>query len=140
MILQQQSKRRGHRVVLSLFVLLSALVFSTLVISSSVVAEQESALIGKVLYQQRCQSCHGAKGNGDGASMKSMPPHIRPKPFMNAATVATDYEKFKELIVQGGPAFGLSPLMAPNHGLTDEAASALWEYLESLKVAQKQVQ
>ena len=130
MILQQQPK-----IKLSFFFL-----FSILIVSSPVVAEQGDALIGKVLYQQRCQSCHGAKGNGDGASMKSMPPHIRPKPFMKAAKVATDYEKFKELIVQGGPAFELSPLMAPNPGLTDEAASALWNYLESLKATQEQVQ
>ena len=74
----------------------------------------------KGVYAMRCATCHGATGHGDGAAAIAMDP--KPKSFFN-----TDWQKsvtdehIEKIIVGGGPAVGMSPLMPPNPDLSGKA-------------------
>ena len=89
---------------------------------------------GKAIYTQRCVSCHGVTGLGDGPVGAGLPPTMKPRDF-NAGTFkyATDDAKMKEVIVKGGVPYGLNPLMAPQAGLTDDDLNNLVAYVHSLK-------
>lgn len=70
----------------------------------------------RTIYTQRCATCHGASGAGDGAAAASLKP--KPRSFGDAAwQKATDDARLRKVIVEGGPAVGLSPLMPPNPDL-----------------------
>jgi mono/diheme cytochrome c family protein len=74
----------------------------------------------KGIYSMRCATCHGASGHGDGAAAIAMDP--KPKSFGDAEwqKTVTD-EHIEKIIVGGGPAVGLSPLMPPNPDLAGKA-------------------
>ena len=89
---------------------------------------------GKAIFEQRCSSCHGATGLGDGPAGINLPPTMKPRNLQSEPLkIAGDDAKFKELIVKGGAAFGLSPLMAPQSGLSDADLSDLLAYVRSLR-------
>ena len=68
------------------------------------------------IYKERCVTCHGDTGAGDGAGAASLNP--KPRSFADAAwQKATDDARLRKVIVGGGPAVGLSPLMPPNPDL-----------------------
>lgn len=71
------------------------------------------------IYGERCATCHGDTGKGDGAGAKALNP--KPRSFTDAAwqKKATD-DHLRKVIVGGGPAVGLSPLMVPNPDLKDK--------------------
>jgi cytochrome c5 len=75
-----------------------------------------AAPVAKDVYAQRCTTCHGPTGLGDGPAGKALNP--KPRSFQDAAWQAkvTD-EHLRKVIVQGGASVGLSPLMAPNPDL-----------------------
>ncbi len=67
---------------------------------------------GKKAFETYCVACHGAAGKGDGAAAAALNP--KPRDFTDAAYMKgrTD-EQLKKVIVEGGAANNLSPLMAP---------------------------
>ena len=116
---------------LALFVI-TAICLSAL-LQESVLADVKK---GEQLYNQRCASCHGPKGAGDGPIAASIPAANKPRDFtVGDYKVASSKEKFIELLDKGGPAFNLSPLMAKQAGLTDEDKNSLYEFVASLKTA-----
>lgn len=70
----------------------------------------------KNIFQMRCVICHGQAGKGDGPGAASLDP--RPRDYSDKAWQAsvTD-EDLKKVIVQGGAALELSPIMPPNPDL-----------------------
>lgn len=71
------------------------------------------------IYAERCATCHGDSGKGDGAGAAALNP--KPRSFTDAAwqTKTTD-DALRKVIVGGGPAVGMSPLMPPNIDLKDK--------------------
>ena len=67
---------------------------------------------GAARYAALCASCHGARGGGDGPIAASLDP--KPAAHSDGAIMnglSDDY--LFQVIVEGGPAVGKSPLMAP---------------------------
>lgn len=63
-------------------------------------------------YEKFCASCHGVGGAGDGAGAAALNP--KPRDFTDKAWQAqVDDARIKTVIEKGGPAVGLSNLMAP---------------------------
>lgn len=87
---------------------------------------------GKTIYLQKCASCHGERGAGDGPTAVS----LVPKPakhsdghYMNV--LSNDY-LFK-VIKEGGSAVGKSAMMAPwGTSLSDKEIRDLVEFVRSL--------
>jgi len=75
-----------------------------------------AAPAAKDVFAQRCTTCHGPTGLGDGPAGKALNP--KPRSFQDPAWQAkvTD-DHLRKVIVQGGASVGLSPLMAPNPDL-----------------------
>ncbi len=67
---------------------------------------------GKKAYEMYCVSCHGASGAGDGVAAAALNP--KPRNFTDAAymTGRTD-SVLTKVVVEGGAANNLSPLMSP---------------------------
>lgn len=85
------------------------------------------------IFEERCQSCHGPQGRGDGPAAENLKP--RPRNFHNLRwqKSVTDAEIAK-VIIYGGSSVGLSGEMAPNPDLENEPAivSALVERIRKL--------
>ena len=66
----------------------------------------------KYMENMRCSACHGDSGKGDGPAAIALNP--KPRNYTDCAVMSkkSDGELFK-VIKEGGPAVGLSPLMAP---------------------------
>jgi mono/diheme cytochrome c family protein len=66
----------------------------------------------KYMENMRCSACHGDSGKGDGPAAFALNP--KPRNYTDCAVMGKkpDAELFK-VIKEGGPAVGLSPLMAP---------------------------
>ena len=73
----------------------------------------------ETVWQQRCSTCHGAQGKGDGAAAAALTP--KPRDFTSAAWQAsvTD-ERIEKIIAEGGQSVGLSPLMIANPDLVSK--------------------
>lgn len=70
----------------------------------------------KQVYEQRCASCHGVKGDGAGPSGGSLTP--RPRNFTDAGWQReVDDAHLEKVIVKGGPSVGKSALMPPSPDL-----------------------
>ena len=76
--------------------------------------EKGDPKLGKQKYVEnmRCSACHGESGIGDGPAAVALNP--KPRNYTDCAVMSkkSDAELFK-VIKEGGPAVGLSPLMAP---------------------------
>jgi len=85
------------------------------------------------IFEERCQSCHGPQGHGDGPAAENLKP--RPRDFHNRKwqKAVTDAEIAKA-IIYGGSSVGLSGEMAPNPDLENEPAivGALIEHIRKL--------
>lgn len=86
------------------------------------------------VWAQRCTSCHGASGKGDGAAAVALTP--KPRDFSDVAwqTSVTD-EQISKAIVEGGASIGKSPLMTPNPDLKakPDVVAALVKSIRALK-------
>jgi hypothetical protein len=73
------------------------------------------------ILKLRCAACHGERGKGDGPAAVALTP--KPRDWTDAAwnKTVTD-ERLAKVIVSGGQAVGLSPLMTPNPDLANEPA------------------
>ncbi len=75
----------------------------------------------KALYAQRCASCHGPAGKGDGPAAQGLP--VKPRDFSNKAwQAATDDALVAKAVLQGGPAIGKNAAMPPNPDLDQKPA------------------
>jgi uncharacterized membrane protein len=76
----------------------------------------EASPRAKTMYADRCAVCHGPGGGGDGPTAGGLTP--KPRNFTDAVwqSAKTD-DAIAKVIVGGGPAAGLSPLMPPNPDL-----------------------
>lgn len=89
---------------------------------------------GKTLFAERCASCHGANGAGDGPISASLPPEMKPRDLSKGEfKFATDAAKFKELMEKGGAAVGLNALMPGAPGVSEADIQSMYEFVLSLK-------
>ncbi|MEE2786407.1 MAG: c-type cytochrome [Myxococcota bacterium] len=71
------------------------------------------------IFRQRCVSCHGLSGDGQGVAARSLP--VKPRAFTDAHWRSTvSNEHLKTVIVRGGAAVGQSHLMTANPDLKDQ--------------------
>ena len=81
-----------------------------------------------------CAACHGDTGAGDGAAAAALDP--KPRNFADAAWQdKVDDAHLTKVILEGGTAVGLSPMMAPNPQLKDkpEVVAALVKKIRGFK-------
>lgn len=80
----------------------------------------EAALAeAKTVFAQRCATCHGPEGKGDGPAGQALNPKPRTFGDKEWQGKVTD-DHLRKVIVGGGAAVGLSPMMAPNPDLKDK--------------------
>ncbi len=81
-------------------------------------ASGDPATTADEIYAQRCVTCHGADGRGDGIAAKGLtpPPRNFADPKWQESITDEDIEKIIQL---GGPAVGKAPSMPPNPDLSD---------------------
>jgi len=73
------------------------------------------------VWEQKCSTCHGAEGRGDGAAGAALNP--KPRNFHDRAWQGrVNDDHLKKVIVEGGAAVGLSANMAANPELKDKPA------------------
>jgi mono/diheme cytochrome c family protein len=84
-------------------------------------------------YATLCSTCHGAQGKGDGVAGAALNP--KPRSFVDTAWQnQTADEQIAKVIKDGGPAAGLSPLMAPWGAVLGAAEiQGMVVYIRSLK-------
>lgn len=73
------------------------------------------------VYESRCAACHGARGLADTPTAQALDP--KPRSFVDPAwqSRVTD-DHLRQIVVGGGGAVGLNPLMPPNPDLKDKPA------------------
>lgn len=109
---------------------LSTIVFSMMLVGlitvSSFAEDKGNAAEGKTQYQNICASCHGPGGKGDGVAAAALDP--KPRDLSDAAYVSTlSNEHLFKIIKEGGPAVGLSPMMAAWGGVLSE--QQIWDVI-----------
>jgi mono/diheme cytochrome c family protein len=83
------------------------------------------------VYVQRCSTCHGDTGEGDGLGGVGLAP--APRNFTDTRwQIATSDDEIRFVIRHGGEAAGLSAGMAPNADLSDAELDALLAYIRQL--------
>ena len=88
--------------------------------------DKGNAAEGKTQYQNICASCHGETGKGDGIASAALDP--KPRDLSDAAYVSTlSNEHLYKVIAEGGPAVGLSPMMAAWAGVLSE--QQIWDVI-----------
>jgi mono/diheme cytochrome c family protein len=92
----------------------------------STAAAQSAASV----YAQKCASCHGPNGKGDGPAGQVMVPP--PAPFSMALKGKSD-DWIGTVIKKGGPAVGMTPQMPPHPNLSSDQVKALIQYIKGLK-------
>jgi len=97
------------------------------------------AAAGEVIFVTNCATCHGTSGKGDGPVGAALNPP--PRDFtIGDFQLDTDSDgkpgtddDLKNVIVNGGGAYGGSPLMAPWPTLSDEDVTNVVVYIRSLQ-------
>lgn len=111
-----------------------AAVFTLIVLSTISNSAIADVTLGKKLFTDRCASCHGAMGAGDGPVGASLPPEMKPTNLQEPKRkFATDDAKFIELIKKGGASLGLSPMMPGQADLSDGDVNSILSFVKSLK-------
>jgi mono/diheme cytochrome c family protein len=91
-----------------------------------------SEIRGRLVFQNYCVLCHGAKGQGDGRAAKL---HT-PRPFNLTTSTAPRYY-INDVIRKGGAAMGRGNGMPPwGEQLTDEQINDVLSHLFTLRVGQ----
>ena len=73
----------------------------------------------KTIFKTRCAACHGPSGEGNGPAAAALNPKPRNYTDPQWQQSVTD-AMIEQVIVEGGPALGKSPLMTPNPDLADK--------------------
>jgi mono/diheme cytochrome c family protein len=88
---------------------------------AKVVITPEAREAASQIFEERCSSCHGPKGRGDGPAAVNLKP--RPRDFQNRRwQKSVSDAEIAKAIVYGGSSVGLSGEMAPNPDLETEPA------------------
>lgn len=97
------------------------------------IAGEARADEGEKIFRFYCAQCHGLAGKGDGPNLTEDFPVI-PRDFTSADEMSTLSDaNLKNVILDGGPAVGRSPMMPPWGKTLDEAeVDALIDYLRVL--------
>lgn len=78
-----------------------------------------AAVEAKKVWTDKCVTCHGAQGLGNGPGSMALDP--KPRSFRDRQwQQQTDDARISTVIVEGGAAVGLSAGMAPNPELRDK--------------------
>lgn len=96
-------------------------------------ANPEAVAAAKEKFTTLCATCHGPDGKGDGPASAALDP--KPRSFGDAEwqKSVTD-EHISKVIVGGGTAVGMSPLMTPNPDLAaPEKAEVLAELVKIVR-------
>jgi cytochrome c553 len=108
------------------FALIAIVVFAA---APAVAADADA---GQAKFQQLCATCHGMTGAGDGPAAAALRP--RPRDMSDAAwqQEVTD-QHLTQVISNGGPAAGLSPMMTPfGHALNDQEIQDIVAFIRTL--------
>ena len=84
---------------------------------------------GKSVYDDKCASCHGASGKGDGVAAAAFTPPIQP---FSKSVKGKDDAWIGKVTKDGGPAVGLPATMPPSSDLTDDQLKAVVAYVKQL--------
>jgi len=109
-------KRMGLRGYLMVGGALLAVGFAVPAFAEEADAAEGAAKEAKDIYTQRCTTCHGESGKGDGAAAVALNPKPRDLGLAEWQE-SVDDAHIEKVIVSGGPAVGKSPLMPPNPDL-----------------------
>ncbi len=112
------------RIFLNSVKLVAACVAVTAMVSARALADD-----AKQLYDDKCSSCHGAGGKGDGPAAVALTPP--PKDFAKSLKGKTD-DWIAKATKEGGPAVGESPTMPPFSDLSDAQIKGLVAYMKQL--------
>jgi len=82
-------------------------------------AQGDATAEAKKIFGERCATCHGAEGKGDGAASAALEPKPRNYTDQEWQKAVTDQD-LRDIIVKGGAGVGKSPLMPPNPDLADK--------------------
>jgi mono/diheme cytochrome c family protein len=87
---------------------------------------------GQAKFQQLCATCHGQTGQGDGPAAAALRP--QPRDMSDSGWQAeVDDQYLMEVIRDGGPAVGLSPMMTPfGHALDEQEIENVIAYIRTL--------
>jgi mono/diheme cytochrome c family protein len=104
----------------------------TLVMLTPVLGRAQSAAEGQKLYMTYCSSCHGDKGQGDGAAGKALP--VKPADHTDGKLMNSFSDEFlMSIISKGGAAVGKSSFMPAWGGvLKENQLQDLLAYLRSV--------
>jgi hypothetical protein len=84
-------------------------------------ADPDAMARGRAVFEERCASCHGSGGRGDGPALGAGP--IRPPDFTDCRFAAREPDAdFFAVAHQGGPVRGFSPVMPAHGGALPEEA------------------
>jgi len=98
---------------------LSLLLLSTALGACAKKDKLDATVEASQVWQERCVTCHGSTGAGDGPAARGL--KARPRSFQDPAWQASvTNERIKQVIVKGGSAVGLDGAMAPNPDLADK--------------------
>jgi cytochrome c553 len=109
----------------------SFLLFAMMVVGAApVLAADADAGQGK--FQQLCATCHGMTGAGDGPAAAALRP--RPRDMSDAGWQQDVTDQYlTQVIRNGGPAVGLSPMMTPfGHALNDQEIQDIVAFIRTL--------
>jgi hypothetical protein len=88
------------------------------------------------LYAARCAACHGQSGRGDGPTAASLNPPPRDLTSPSFQRYASD-DSLRKVIVGGGNALGLGPMMPAHPDLSEPEVDALVRCVRSFGRAAK---
>ena len=121
---------------LSIFVLFATVAVATVPACGNGEPSADDPVVRKQamnLWRERCATCHGMDGDGDGPQARYL--EVKPRALSDRQwkNSVTD-EHLRTVIVQGGPAVGLNLAMAPNPDLGKEPAvlEALVQHVRGL--------
>jgi hypothetical protein len=86
------------------------------------------------VYRERCATCHGEHGRGDGVAAPSLRPPPRDFAVSSWAAQRSDAD-IAAVIREGGAAHGLSALMPPHAGLEEQDVDALVACVRSFRAS-----
>ena len=97
----------------------------------SLFAPKRAEATAPALYAERCSTCHGPTGRGDGPAGQSLSP--RPRDFASAAWQrATSNAHIRDTVHGGGGSVGLSVLMPAQPDLSEAQLGELVAYIRAV--------
>jgi cytochrome c553 len=84
-------------------------------------ADAEAIAEANKVWTERCVTCHGDDGSGNGPGAAALA--VKPRSFKDPAWQASvDDARIKKVMVEGGKSVGLNEAMAANPDLADKPA------------------